>query len=309
MLLVTGATGYLGAALVDLLVQEGLPVRALVRSPERATILPPSVERAPGDLADEAALARAMAGCEGVFHLAASVGGTLAETREYNAEGTRRVLRLAARAGVRRVVHTSSSAAIIDASGLVSERTAGGTALVDPYSVTKAEAEDAVFDAVREGLDACIMNVVNIYGPSPRGPRSYNALLLAAIRGEVGPVVDAPVGWVLAEDVARGHLLAWQRGESGRRYVLCGEVAPFSTVLDRACELWGSPHRVQALPPGSDLPSNAAPFARRSEVYGRLGPLHVDDAQARALGFTARGIDDGLRLTVEWLREETARAS
>ena len=308
MLLVTGATGYLGSALVAEMVRQGLPVRATVRSPERAAILPAMVERAHADLADEEALVRAMRGCEGVFHLAASVGASPAETREANVEGTRRVLRAAVRAGVRRVVHTSSSAAIIDRSGLVSEHATGGTALVDPYSTTKAEAEQLVFAAVREGHDACIVNVVNAYGPSPVGPLSYNGLFLAVIRGEVDTIVDARVGWVLAEDVARGHLLAYERGEPGRRYVLCGEVATFSTVLDRVAELWGSPHRVRTLPPGSALPPDASLFARRSEVYGRLGPVRVDDAQARGIGFRGRGIDEGLRLTVGWLRslEEAA---
>ena len=132
MLLVTGATGYLGAALVDLLVRRGLPVRVTVRSPERASVLPDAVERVAADLADEEALARAMAGCEGVFHLAASVGHSLHETREANVEGTRRVLRAATRTGVRRVVYTSSSAAIIAADGLVSERAENRTALPVP---------------------------------------------------------------------------------------------------------------------------------------------------------------------------------
>ena len=302
MLLVTGATGYLGSALVDLLVRRGLPVRATVRRPERASVLPDSVEQADADLADEEALTRAMAGCEGVFHLAASVGHSLEQTREANVEGTRRVLRAAARAGVRRVVYTSSSAAIIAPDGLVSERAENRTALVDPYSTTKAEAEGLVFAAVREGMDANIVNVVNAYGPSPRGPFSYNALFRAAARGEVTEIVDARVGWVLAEDVAEGHLLAYEKGEAGKRYVLSGEVATFSTVLDRVSELWGSPYRVTARPPGTTLPAEAMVYGRRSEVYGKLGPVRVDDAQARALGFRGRGPDVGLPMTVEWLR-------
>ncbi len=302
MLLVTGATGYLGAALVEVLQRAGHQVRATVRSPARAEILPASVERVAADLSDEDALARAMSGCEGVFHLAAALGASIEDARASNVEGTRRVLRAAVRAGVRRVVHTSSSAAIIEASGLVSEQATGGTALIDPYSVTKAEAEQLVLAAAHEGLDARIVNVVNAYGPSPRGPQRYNRLLLAAVRGELDVIVDARVGWVLAEDVARGHLLAYDHGQTGHRYLLCGEVATFSTVLNRTADLWGSPHRVPVLPPGSDLPADASQFARRSEVYGRLGPVHTDDAQARALGFQPRGIDAGLRLTVDWLK-------
>jgi len=303
MLLVTGATGYVGSAVVQVLVEDGLPVRAAIRDAGRAAILPESVERVFADLNDEASLVEAMRGCDGVFHLAASLGPLPEDTRRSNVDGTARVLAAARRAGVRRVVFTSSSAAIVASDGLVSEQAPNRTALVDPYSTSKAEAEGLVFAAVADGLDACIVNPVNIYGPSPYGPGSYNGLFLAAARGEVTEVVDAPVGWVLVEDVARGHLLAFEKGEAGQRYVLCGEVAPFGSMLHRFAELTGSPHRVTALPPGTTLPDDASLFARRSEVYGKLGAVHVDDAQARALGFAPRGVDEGLSITAAWLRD------
>jgi dihydroflavonol-4-reductase len=287
---------------VELLVQEGYPVRATVRSPEKAGVLPASVEQARADLSDEDALANAMEGCEGVFHYAAALGATWEAAREANVEGTRRVLRAAQRAGVRRVVYTSSSAAIIQADGLVSENAPNATALVDPYSVTKAEAEGVIFDAVREGIDARIVNVTNAYGPSPRGPYSYNQLFLASARGNVDVIVNAQVGWVLAEDVSRGHLLAYEKGEAGKRYLLCGEVATFPTVLGRFAELWGSPHVPRVLPAGTDLGPDGPQFARRSEVYGKLGGVRLDDANARAVGWQGRGIEEGLRITVDWLK-------
>ena len=301
MLLVTGATGYMGSALVAHLTEAGLPVRATIRSAARAAVLPEKVERVPADLADEESLVAAMRGCDGVFHLAASLGPLPEDTRLSNVDGTARILSAAVRAGVRKVVYTSSSAAIVSATGLVSEQASNTTALTDPYSTTKAEAEGLLFAAVAQGLDACTVNPVNIYGPSPYGPGSYNSLFLAAARGDVGEIVDAPVGWVLAEDVARAHLLAFEKGEAGRRYVVCGEVAGFGTVLARFAELMGSPHRPSVLPPGATLPDDASLFARRSEVYGKLGPVHVDDAQARALGFAPRGIDEGLAITAAWL--------
>lgn len=307
MLLVTGATGYLGSALVRLLADEGLPVRAAIRSEARAAVLPGGVERVFADLDDEASLVAAMRGCDGVFHLAASLGPSPDDTRRSNVDGTARVLAAARQAGVRRVVYMSSSAAIVAADGLVSEQAPNRTALVDPYSTTKAEAEGLVFAAVADGQDVCIINAVNIYGPSPFGPGSYNSLFLAAARGEVEEIVDAPVGWVLAEDVARGQLLAFDKGEAGRRYVLCGEVAPFGSVLHRFAELIGSPHRVRTLPPGTTLGADAPLFARRSEVYGKLGPVRIDDAQARGLGFAPRGVDDGLAITAEWLEGEAFR--
>ena len=301
MLLVTGATGYLGSALVAHLTEAGLPVRATIRSAARAAVLPDGVERVPADLADEESLVAAMRGCDGVFHLAASLGPLPEDTRRSNVDGTARVLSAAVRAGVRKLVYTSSSAAIVTADGLVSEQAANATALTDPYSTTKAEAEALVFAAVSQGLDACMVNPVNIYGPSPYGPGSYNSLFLAAARGEVPEIVDAPVGWVLAEDVARAHLLAFEKGEGGRRYVACGEVAGFGLVLARFAELMGSPQRPAVRPPGTTLADDASLFARRSEVYGKLGAVHVDDAGARALGFAPRGIEEGLAMTASWL--------
>jgi dihydroflavonol-4-reductase len=303
MLLVTGATGFVGSAVVKVLVEAGLPVRATVRDEARASILPEVVERAAADLADEESLVAAMRGCDGVFHLAAARGPQPEDTPRSNVDGTLPVLSAARRTGVRRFVYCSSSAAIVTADGLVSEQATGPTAMADPYSTTKCEAEGLVLAAAAEGLDACVVNPTMIYGPSPFGPSSYNSLFLAAARGEVTEIVDAPVGWVLAEDVGRAHLLAYEKGEAGRRYVISGEVAGFGRVLHRFAELVGSPHRVRTLPPGTTLPADAALFARRSEVYGKLGAVRIDDAQARALGFAARELEEGLSITACWISE------
>lgn len=298
--MITGGTGFLGCALVELLVGEGRAVRVTARDVDRARdLLPAAVDVVAADLDDPTALERAARGCSGVLHLAGSVGHSAADTRRANVEGTRRVLAAARAAGVPRFVYTSSSAAIIDAAGLVAEEPSGPPALTDPYSTSKAEAERLVLDAAAAGLGAMIVNPVNVYGPSPRGPLSYNGLFLAAARGEVAAVVDAEVGWVLAEDAARGHLLALERGEPGRRYVLCGEVASFGRVLHTFAGLVGGT-AVPTLPPGSSLDGDAGTFARRSEVYGRFPPVRVDDRGARALGFTPCGVDAGLAVTARW---------
>ncbi|HXV92674.1 MAG TPA: NAD-dependent epimerase/dehydratase family protein [Pseudonocardia sp.] len=301
VLLVTGATGYLGSALSGLLVARGLPVRVLVRDPARAEgVLPPGVEVVRGELVEPAALERAVRGCDGVFHVAGSVGHSAEETRRANVDGTRALLAAARAAGVPRFVYTSTSAAVMDSTGLVAEEPAGPPALTDPYSASKAAAERLVLAAAADGLDAVVVNPVSIYGPSPRGPLSYNGLLLGAARGEVDQVVDAPVGWVLAEDAAAGHLLALERGRPGRRYVLCGEVAAFGRVLHAFADRLGGT-RVRTLPPGCRLGPDAGTFARRSEVYGMFPPVRVDDRGARELGFAPRGVDEGIALTAAWI--------
>jgi dihydroflavonol-4-reductase len=298
VLLVTGGTGYLGSVVVALLVDDGHDVRVLARDEERARrVLPAGVEVVIGDLFDEESLAKATAGCTAVLNLAATVGGTPEQIRAANLDGTRLVLAAARAAGARRFVHTSTGAAIMDATGLVAERPVAPPALTDPYSASKAAAEELVLAA--EGIEAVVVSPASIYGPSPRGPESYNGLFRAAAAGEVPAVVDAPMAWVLAEDAARGHVLALDRGEAGRRYVLCGEVARVGRVLHAYADAVGGKH-VAVLPPGSSLGPDASTFARRSEVYGMFPPVHVDDAGARGLGFAPRGIDEGIALTAAW---------
>jgi dihydroflavonol-4-reductase len=302
MLLITGGTGYLGSVLVDTAVREGHEVRVLVRDPRRAeALLPAGIDVAIGDLADTRSLERATHGCHAVLHVAGSVGSSPEETWHANLDGTAAVLAAARAAGAARFVYTSSSAAVMDAGGLVAEYPSGPPALTDAYSLSKAAAEELVLAAAADGMGAVIVNPVSVYGPSPVGPLSYNGLFLAAASGQVDTVVDARVGWVLAQDAAAGHLLALERGEAGRRYVLCGEVATFGRMLHTFAGLVGG-QRVRVLPPGSSLGPEAGTFARRSEIYGAFPPVRVDDAGARALGFTPSGVDEGLARTAAWLR-------
>jgi dihydroflavonol-4-reductase len=301
VLLITGATGYLGSVLVHTATRAGHDVRALVRDPRKAAaLLPAGIDVAIGDLTDAGSLGHAARGCDAVLHVAGSVGSSPEETWHANLDGTAAVLAAARAAGVTRFVYTSSSAAVMDADGLVAEQPDGPPALTDAYSLSKAAAEELVLAAASDGMGAVIVNPVSVYGPSPAGPLSYNGLFLAAANGGIDTVVDARVGWVLAQDAAAGHLLALERGEPGRRYVLCGEVAPFGRMLHTFAGLVGG-QRVRVLPPGSSLGPEAGTFARRSEIYGRFPPVRVDDAGARALGFTPSGVEEGLARTAAWL--------
>jgi dihydroflavonol-4-reductase len=302
VLLVTGATGYLGSVLVELAVRDGHEVRALVRDRRKAqALLPAGVDVTVGDLADPGSLADATRGCSGVLHVAGTVGGSEEVTRRVNVDGTAAVLAAARAAGVSRFVYTSSTAAVMDVTGLASEHPSGPPALTDPYTRSKAAGEDLVLAAAADGLHAVIVNPVSIYGPSPCGPHSYNGLFLAAASGAVDAVVDARIGWVLAEDAAAGHLLALEHGERGGRYVLCGEIAPFGRVLHTFADHVGG-RRVRVLAPGASLGPDAGTYARRSEFYGKFPAVRVDDAGARALGFAPTGVEEGLARTAAWLR-------
>lgn len=270
MLMITGAGGYLGTVLVRRALLAGHAVRAVVRDPDRAAaLLPPlgdadgPLEIAVADLNDVDALRRAAEGCRAVLHLGGTVGGDPALIRRTNVDGTAAVLTAARAAGVPRFVYTSTGAAVLDASGMIAEEPAGPPVLTDPYSASKAAAEKIVLDAT--GTAVTIVRPVAIYGPSPRGAESYNGLFLAAAGGAVPAVVDTAVGWVLAQDVADGHLLALEHGEPGRAYVLCGEVATFGRVLDLVTDGLGVP-RIATLPRGSTLGPDADTF--RAAVAG-----------------------------------------
>jgi dihydroflavonol-4-reductase len=299
MILVTGATGYLGSVVVHRALAAGHTVRAVVRDRRRSSVLPAATEIAVADLLDVGALRAAATGCSAVLHLGGTVGGDPDLIRRTNVEGTRAVLAAASAAGARRFVHTSTGAAVLDADGLIADEPAGPPVLTDPYSASKADAEEIVRSAA--GVETVIVRPAAVYGPSPRGPESYNGMFLAAARGEVPAVVDAAVGWVLAEDCADGHLLALTHGEPGRAYVLCGEVATFGRVVGLVLEGLGAPP-VHVAPRGTDLGPDAGTFAARSQVYGMRPPVRVDDRAARALGFRPRGVDEGAALTVDWLR-------
>jgi dihydroflavonol-4-reductase len=306
MILITGATGYLGSVVAHRAHAAGYAVRALVRDPRRAEeLLPDGIEIAVADLLDLGTLRAAASGCSAVLHLGGTVGGDPELIHRTNVEGTRAMVEAASAAGVGRFVHTSTGAAVLDADGLIADHPAGAPALTDPYSASKAASEEVVRAA--PDMETVIVRPTAVYGPSPRGPQSYNGLFLAAARGEVPAVVDAAVGWVLAEDCADGHLLALTRGEPGRAYVLCGEVATFGRVLGLVLDGLGAPP-VHVAPRGTDLGPDAATFAARSQVYGMRPPVRVDDRGARALGFRPRGVDAGAALTVDWLRRWHAGA-
>jgi dihydroflavonol-4-reductase len=265
--LVTGATGLVGNNVVRLLVDRGVPVRVLARpgSPrnDRAFAGLP-VERVEAPLDDDAALDRAVAGTSAVVHSAAVVHigwKRLAEMREVNVEGARRVAAACRRAGVR-LLHVSA----IDALGrnadgrLTDEETPPGGWTECSYVVTKREAEAAVLAEVERGLDAVIVNPVYMLGPWDWKPSSGRMLLEVA----TGLGILAPGGsndFVDVRDVAAGILAAIDRGRTGRRYILGGHRR---TYLDA----WRMFARVAGvMPPLGTVPR---PLVR---LVGRCGDL------------------------------------
>jgi dihydroflavonol-4-reductase len=223
--LVTGATGFIGSHVVGLLVQRGDDVRVTVRPGSRTQALSGlEVEHVQADVLDRRSVRRAMRGVERVFHLAGTTDLRAPRARVFSiqVEGVRIVLEEALRAGVERAVYTSSVAAIGPARpGETADETnpwqAGRYSI--PYLDAKHDAETVALRLVPRGLPLVLVNPALVLGPGDPG-RSSTVLVRRFLRRQIPAYVDGTVNIVGVQDVARGHLLAADRGTVGERYIL-----------------------------------------------------------------------------------------
>lgn len=224
---VTGATGFLGGLLVRELVGDGVPTRVLVR-PESETrwldALP--VEQVVGDLRDRESLRAAMAGCDTLFHVAAFYSTREEDSAlmyEVNVVGTRHVLQTAAELRCARVVHTSTIGTIgrpLDGSLPNEDAEFNLWDTCSHYVRSKYLAELLALDMARDGFSVVVVNPTSPVGPGDVKPSSSGKRVLEVLAGRVPSFPPGGLNVVAAQDVARGHILAAQRGQSGRRYIL-----------------------------------------------------------------------------------------
>lgn len=277
-ILVTGASGFIGSCLCRALTQQGHTVIALHRPTSLLAGLEGlPVERFPGDILDPASLAEAMRGAEVVFHTAAPMrpASDPMAAIEVHRRGTRNVLEAARRAGVRRVVHTSSVAALgvpdavpsahPDGSPLIDERHAWNYIPERwPYAYGKHASEQEVRRAVTAGLEAVIVNPSAVFGAGD-WYRTQRSLVAFAARGALIPILPGGVNAVHIDDVIAGHLAALERGRSGERYILGGENLTLDGMLRITAEVVGRRPPALRVPLAVVPPLRAAlePFRRR----------------------------------------------
>ena len=312
--LVTGASGFLGSHLARRLLAAGHRVAALARP---GALLPGGLERMEGDLRDEASLTRASEGCEAVFHAAAVLGYRDSLDRlqeEVNVLGTRRLCAAARRAGVRRLILTSSVVAIgIPEEGELADESSpfGPQPARLPYARTKHAAELEVLEAVESGLDAVTVNPGVIFGVRPNRHHTLNLFeTLAAGRMPVYPT--GGVSWVWVEDVVDGCLKALEKGRTGSRYLLAGENLPYRDFMRAVCRAAGS--RAPVLPlPGHALLAATALLGNLSPLSveaARLGSRHLyyrSDLAARELGWHPTPLAEAIRHSIQtWMERKGA---
>ncbi|HEY2968253.1 MAG TPA: hopanoid-associated sugar epimerase [Casimicrobiaceae bacterium] len=320
--LVTGATGFVGSAIVRAFLAAGYPVRTFVRAESpRGNLAGLEIESVEGDICDENAIARAMAGIRYVAHAAADYRlwardpGAILRT---NVEGTRTVMQAALSADVERVVYTSSVATLaLRADGEPADETLplAETAAIGAYKRSKIVAERLVEKMIaRDSLPAVIVHPSTPVGPRDIRPTPTGRVIVAAASGHMPGFVDTGLNLVHVDDVASGHVAALMRGKVGERYILGGENVLLAHML-RAIALI-----VGRRPPRLSLPrAPLYPLAVAAEMIaartGREPLLTLDglrmsrqrmffsSAKAeRELGFRARPYVQGLRDAVDWFR-------
>jgi len=319
---VTGATGLAGANICRLLVERGDGVRALARAgADTGPLLAMGVEVVTGDVTDADDVRRAAAGADAAIHCAALLGGAsqnLPDFQAVNVDGTRHVLDAAEALGMRRVVAVSTGTFFDTAGGLDREDAPVSKApSSDPYTVTKMAAFEDAMARAAAGQDVVTTHPGAIFGPSPvasnaLGRTSFNRVLLSALRRRIERYLTFPVSWVFAQDIARGCLLALDRGVAGERYMLDGrpeDVVSTAEACNRICRLAGIDHRVEDVEP-SDDPELVRVFgptllAIANKLASARPPRSslTESKTYKRLGYDPISLDDGLEATTRWLRQ------
>jgi dihydroflavonol-4-reductase len=319
---VTGGTGFIGGAVVRKLVEAGHQVRVLVRpKADTRQIEGLPVEKVVGSLEDVESLRRGMEGCDWVFHLAALYsywGYRWEDFYRVNVEGTRHVLEVAREMDIRRIVHTSSIAAL----GVNRNRTPANedthTSLEDKigfYQRSKFLGQQVALEFARQGVPVVIVNPSTPVGVGDYKPTPTGQIILDFLNGRMFGYVDTGLNIVDVEDVAQGHLLAAERGRVGECYILGGENLTLKQVLDILAEVSGRPPVRLRIPHWvamawayvdvtlASLGLRKVPTATPEKVQLSRRYEWFDCSKAmKELGYSYRPAREALRKAVEWYR-------
>jgi dihydroflavonol-4-reductase len=320
--LVTGASGFVGSAVVRSALKEGFEVRALVRSSSpRTNLTGLDVEIAEGDIRDPAAMGKALQGVRFLFHVAADYRIWTPDPDAMfrtNVLGTKVVMDAARRGGVERIVYTSSVATLRPPHGAEpsdEEQRLDESEAIGPYKRSKVAAERAVEQMAAQGLPVVIVQPSTPIGTRDIRPTPTGRVIVEAAAGRIPVFVETGLNLVAVDDVADGHLLALKNGQIGRRYILGGDNVSLSEFLTRIALRTGrAPPRMRV--PRWPLFPLAAAAQAMARLTGREPLLTWDglkmsrhfmfftsDRARRELGYAPRSYLEGLEDALTWFRE------
>jgi dihydroflavonol-4-reductase len=301
------------------LVADGRDVRALVRRESDGRVVADlGAEPIRGDLRNLSSVARAVAGCRTVFHVAGineMCSSDIDQMHRVNVDGSRTIVAAAAAAGVERVVHTSSAAVIGEPAGAVASESTGFTGDLSAYGRTKRLAEEVVFaTALDAGIDLVAVNPASVQGPGRTGGTAR--ILLGFLTGKLRFAVDTTLSLVYIDDCVEAHLLAERRGIAGERYLVSGITTTVPEALDLLARVSGVERKVRTVP--VRLVAALAPFVSAAfRLVRRQPPLCPEMARimrhgaaydgsriSRELGLVYTPPETWLSTTIEWYREQ-----
>lgn len=321
--LLTGATGFVGSAVLRKLLGRGDSVRVLVRPrSDRRNLGDLPVEVVEGDLTQPRTLTSVVAGCDVVYHVAADYRLWVRDPEPMfraNVDGSLAIARAAAEAGARRIVYTSSVAVLGTgtADAAADEETPVSLDdMIGPYKRSKFIAEERLGAfAAESGAPLVIVNPSTPIGPRDLKPTPTGKVIIEAASGRMPAYVNTGLNIVHVDDVADGHLLAADRGRIGERYILGGTDLSLADLLRRIAAIAGRhPPRV-SLPHATVMPiamiaecwarlSGREPFATLDGIRMARKWMYFSSAKAaRELGYQFREPDEALRDAISWFRQ------
>ena len=321
---VTGATGFVGSHVARRLSAEGAELRLLMRSSSNpGNIEGIRADRIVGDLRDPAALEKAIAGCDTVFHVAADYRLWIRDPEQMyrsNVDGTRAVLEACRKNGVRRVVYTSSVATVgFTSNGHPADEDSPGALqnMIGHYKRSKFMAEKIAIAAGQSGMNVVVVNPTTPVGEQDIKPTPTGRIIVDFLKRKFPAYVDTGLNLLDVAECARGHVAAMERGRPGERYILGGENLTLKQILDKLGSITGLPSPSVRVPYVLALATGVVDQVFTGYLRGRepratidavrMGrkKMFVSSAKAeRELGWQIVPVDDALRRAVEWFRRE-----
>ena len=314
---VTGGTGFVGANLIRLLLQQGYEVRALVRNNSNLDNLKSlEIETVVGDL-NSSDLSSLMSGCQVLFHVAAQYSLWQSDREllyRSNVLGTRNILSCAQKAGIERTVYTSSVAAIGVKQGGIADETYQSPVdrLIGDYKKSKYYAEQEAVKAIHQGQDIVIVNPSTPIGAYDLKPTPTGEIIVRFLQRKMPFYVDTGLNLIDVKDVAQGHILALEKGKTGDRYILGNQNITFKELLGKLEKITGLSAPKSTIPYW--IPYSVAWIEEKVLAkLGRQPTVAIDGVQmsrqkmfydaskaVRELGLPQSDIDSALREAVGW---------